>query len=193
MTPLHELNEPAVMVDLETLDTRPTAAIWQLAAVVFIPASGEIRARHFCDIDVDDALMDGCTIGRDTFQWWEDRGGIQQDTPIPHWEAIDALRAFIRLNLEPGGHIWARGSDFDFPILKHAFCACDVTIPWRYGAQHDQRTTCWLAGIEIDHAATTHNALEDCEKQIADLHRALLALGLASVAAAPVPHHLLIQ
>jgi len=58
------------MIDLETMDNRPTAAIASIGAVWFEPSGSWIGRTFNMHVDLVDCQRHGLTIGADTVLWW---------------------------------------------------------------------------------------------------------------------------
>lgn len=61
-----------IMIDLETMDNRPTAAIVAIGAVAFDPATGEVDTdcAFYINIDLQSSLDAGLTVSGSTVNWW---------------------------------------------------------------------------------------------------------------------------
>jgi len=175
-----------VMLDIETLGVRPGAVIFQVAAARFCPDSGATLSEFSADIDIDDALFWGLHIERDTHAWWEKQGGIRQEDPITLAKAIYQLNTFLRYHLLGGRSvIWARGMDFDFPLLRHAYAAVRADPPWVPWQQRDLRTITKLTRTDPPVASASHTAIEDVRAQCIQC-----ALALAFINASDPPARL---
>src|SRR5690554_5863832 len=64
--PDHFLNKTQVMVDLETLDTSPTSAIWQYGIVIWNPSESDYLHKFQLTINPNIALG---SISDDTIAW----------------------------------------------------------------------------------------------------------------------------
>ena len=58
------------MIDIETMDNRPTAAIASIGAVWFEPSGSWIGRTFHMHVDLVDCQRHGLTIGADTVVWW---------------------------------------------------------------------------------------------------------------------------
>lgn len=163
------------MLDLETLGTTPGSVIFQLAALQFDPATGATGAELLIDICPRDAISHGLTTDADTLDWWASKGTTTDDLyGCTLTDAIQQLDDFIKdhPSIET---IWAKGSDFDFPILAAAYRALDHEVPWAYYQQRCMRTAYQLSGLPRPRPEDIeHNALADCHMQTALLHAGLL-------------------
>jgi len=125
-----------VMIDLETLSTRPDAMIRSIGAVAF--GSGGLGAEYSVVLDPARAVghMDPVTVS-----WWLGQTGSARHvlsaaypgrrthlaTALQEfrwfWDALEAPPAKLR--------VWGHGASFDLPILESAFRAVGHPIPWQ--------------------------------------------------------------
>lgn len=162
-----------VMVDLETLGTRPGCKIMSIGAVVFSPAGVDIDKSFYIDIHRDQPLAEQ----HDTIAWWE---GVRKDNPkaydrifgpdtvrTPMAEALTHFAGWINAI---GGEVlvWGNGADFDNPILSAAYTACGMSQPWGPWNGRCYRTLKGLrSDIRLSRKGTHHNALDDAVSQAA--------------------------
>lgn len=59
-----------LMIDLETMDNKPTAAITAIGAVLFNPETGEMGETFYRRISLTSSVDYDCTMGADTVLWW---------------------------------------------------------------------------------------------------------------------------
>jgi exodeoxyribonuclease VIII len=151
-----------VVVDLETLDIRPTAAIIAIGAVCFDPTGGDPTMSVFkASIDLGDAVRYGSVDGH-TVAWWM----LQSDATRALFKEKgvklhEALLSFYEW-FPPGTQIYGYGADFDCVILGHAYRAFDMPQPWTYKNQRCLRTLTALApSVPLVKAVTPHDALAD--------------------------------
>lgn len=160
-----------VMVDLETLGTRPGCKIMSIGAVVFNPAGVEEQKQFYIDIHRDQPLQEQ----HDTIAWWE---GVRKDNPkaydrifgseLKRWPLADALNSFTGWVNELGGEVlvWGNGADFDNPILSAAYTAYGMPQPWGPWNGRCYRTLKGLrSDIRLSRKGTHHNALDDAISQ----------------------------
>ncbi|GJD65139.1 3'-5' exonuclease [Methylobacterium frigidaeris] len=167
-----------IMIDLETLSTRPDAMIVAIGAVQFGPEGlGDL---FYCAVTPDGALGH---IDPKTVAWWmgqgdEARSVFRDDGPNREPLAV-ALRDF-RAWLDRKGkdlRIWGHGSSFDLPIIESAFRACGHPIPWSHRAIRDTRTLYELAGVKVEMPeGEKHHALSDAKAQALAVIRGVRAL-----------------
>lgn len=162
-----------LMLDLETLGTKPGCVILQLAAVEF---EGEAILDHFdVKIDIKSCLEAGLYIDTETLRWWgqqENIGSVMTGTA----SLKETLEAFSRwvARCEPG-EIWANGASFDFPILAAAYEKVGLEQPWSFQDERCLRTVRALSGVEdlTERVGRVHDAMSDCKYQVANLEHHL--------------------
>ena len=156
-----------VMLDLETLSTRPNAVILSIGAVKFDPYSNRIDVDEGLDlrIDVDEQSALGRDIQEETVAWWETQPKEVQDAAFDPDGRI-GLNDFIRsLNkfLVGADSIWAQGPAFDIVILEDLYRQLGIPTPWQFWQIRDSRTLFGVHGDPRDkNRQGAHNALMDC-------------------------------
>ena len=165
------------MLDIETLGTKPDAAIVQMAIVAFDRETFEPKDSGIC-VNVDPDL-NKYSVDMDTIRFW-----MNQNEEARSSVFIDAY--YVRVGLSEISDyyyihtrdidtpIWSMPPSFDQVILGNAFRTEGVKIPWHYRSPRDMRTIIDLAGLkkeEIVKADISHNALSDCHAQIKTLKK----------------------
>jgi hypothetical protein len=159
-----------LMIDIETVDTRPTAAIVSVAFLLFDPTSREQKEVYSANLDLGEQLMLGRTASLDTLTWWlqQDiaarRKAFAPESVIDSRYTQDTMRSIIQdSNIE---HIWANDPDFDCTILRD-FMGYDFKWPfWKHRsmrtikAEHPDKY-----GIEYPYPFIAHDPMGDCKKQ----------------------------
>ncbi|XBS71122.1 3'-5' exonuclease [Acerihabitans sp. KWT182] len=178
-----------ITIDIETLDTKPSAVILSIGAFAFditnvtetqaliITAAQEDRPiytpRAFYGlIDTFDQLMRCRSVTRETQQWWYKQGaGARAALEGERQTLADQLlnlSSWIAQHRE--ARIFFRGTDFDGSILEHAYRMCGMECPWSYNGKRDVRTyidamTHSMRGYLKDHqpcfSVVKHHALHD--------------------------------
>ena len=153
---------PELMVDIETLSTKPNAAILSIAAIQFDSKTGLFNPTPFY-LELDHTTFDD-RFDRDpkTITWWE-----KQSQPMPEGttDAQTALRAFADYLIETRpSAIWANSPSFDLVILRTAFDAYGLAWPVPFWNERDVRTL--KALCSNPKFAPTHDAIADCKLQI---------------------------
>ncbi len=161
-----------VMIDLETMSMSMRAAIVSIGAVTFTTDSplSSMRSPFYRNVDLQSCLHAGLEVDGATVYWWlnqseEARESLLSD-PQPLAEALVRLREW----LPDGAMIWSNGAAFDLPILRSAYEACGLTLPWSRGNEQCFRTLKGLTKGKVDlppDPGTKHNALDDAAWQAA--------------------------
>lgn len=172
-----------IMLDLETLGTRPGCVIVSIGAV-FFDASG-LGAEFSMAIDIADAQAQGLAIEADTVRWWMGQTPEAKEAfgfggnPLRF-----ALREFARWatdNARPSApRVWGNGADFDLAILTEDYARCAIIQPWRYVHGRCYRTLAALYPQIAKRAlpAVAHVALHDARAQA--LHAADILASIQS-------------
>lgn len=175
-----------VMLDLETLGTRPDTVILTLGAVKFNPFTDEIYGDKTLYIkpDVDEQLTMHRTIDEDTVAWWgkqstevyEEAMGTEGRIVIE--EFLNQLCKFI----VGADRIWCQGPVFDIAILENLMRQTGRPIPWVFWRIRDSRTLLQALGDSRDpNRAQAHNAMADCIYQAQAVQQAIANYGLTRV------------
>lgn len=176
-----------IMLDLETMDNKPTAAIAAIGAVAFDLTTGTLGKQFYRRVDIESSQQFGGTIGANTVKWWLRQSATARSeittndtTALP--SALNEFACFITRNtpyqlLSPATRnsqvrIWAQGTDFDLPIITSAMQRINMPVPWDYWNVSDARTITTAAkdyGIDLRTAVPfegeKHHALNDAIHQ----------------------------
>lgn len=175
-----------IMIDLETLGTRPGSIILSIGAVRFDLDHG-ITGEFYTNINVEDAETYDLTITASTVLWWMNQSDEARkalaSAKKPLLEALldfdEWARAadFKRNPQADIDELWGNGPDFDNALLASAYKAADLEIPWSYRANRCYRTM-WsmFPQIPFEKPTTAHNSLEDARAQAIHLRKILLSL-----------------
>lgn len=162
-----------VMIDLETMGTRPDSAIVSVGAVRFDPRLGQISKRTFYrELDWEEQ---GRKIDPDTQSWWIKQSNEAQLALYGIEELSDALVELADY-LPKDAKVWGNGPTFDITMLENAYMQHNISIPWRFWNIRDCRTMKDLfewerGGFGKNAAHVKHNALDDALAQAADINR----------------------
>jgi hypothetical protein len=177
-----------VMLDLETLDTRPGAVILSLGAVFFDPMGGIGEEFHLIISRADSEAL-GLTVSADTLSWWEKQSvearktllAASSDEGLPLAQVTCLFNDFLGKSTGGVGKVrlWGNGSDFDNVLLIAAYEAAKVKPAWKYYNHRCFRTLKGLAPtIKVDRQGTYHNALDDAKTQAEHAIKIYQHLGL---------------
>jgi DNA polymerase III epsilon subunit-like protein len=162
----------AICIDLETLDTLPSATILTIGAVKFDPYGHEAVDHQmepfYVKIDLSSCEPYNLTISDETIAWWAKQG------PEAHKEAFEGTD---RISIEDAMHqlfsfargcktFWSHGAGFDIVICENIFRKVGRAIPWKYHEIRDTRTIYDL-GIDNDFPdiEVKHHALQDAHAE----------------------------
>lgn len=181
------------MVDLETLDTTPTAKVTALAVVAFDPwglSPGPVVDRYRV---VDWQSQTHATTSQSTWSFWhvtqppalreEILYASEASNQTPRVSMAEALRVlfeFYKDYASDGSLVFSNGADFDIPILNHHAATLGVPLPWNFRSIRCYRTlTSTFPTKETPPARTTlekvfsedflvkkHHPTADCISQI---------------------------
>lgn len=165
-----------IMLDLETMDTKPTAAIIAIGAVKFDPDRKLILDRFYSRVDPQSCIDAGLTVSGDTFLWWlkqspEARAEFAGGKLPPVTLATQGFSAWVERGRAPVGNpkkpnVWGNGATFDNVILANVYSALKTTKPWGYTGDRCYRTVKALfPHIPVRDFGTAHRADHDAEKQ----------------------------
>lgn len=169
-TPTHPVHSTVtgldLMIDLETMGTRPSAPIVSIGAVLFDPRGFDtwegLRKRSFLRlIDLEDACMYGQVEGS-TLKWWL-RNPDAAIKRLVDGSQVDLKRALNDLymyaydrsyasplaeeyrGLPTTSFVWAKSPDFDLKILEEAALATGLRHPFFFANYRCVRTAQDLA------------------------------------------------
>lgn len=168
-----------IMLDLETLSTRPGGIV---LAAAFVRFSDE--AHTTLNLSIPDQERLGLEKDPDTVAWWHDQeqkhpGAWAAATanPTPLVPALNHFAAWLQW-AGPDPLIWCHGATFDAPLLGEVYRRAGVPVPWTWWNVRDTRTLYDLAGINNrDYSVPPpHVALNDAIGQTRAANAALTVL-----------------
>jgi len=163
-----------IMLDLETLSTRPNAGVVAIGAVDFYQL-GVGGRKFYRSITPKSNEAAGLHISASTFAWWcqqsDSARAVFSDKTATSLAA--ALTDFGSWCNELGvDEMWGNGSDFDNVILGNAYETLGLYRPWKYSQNRCYRTLKSLVPTEVANKAwnkwstgVAHNALDDAVRQ----------------------------
>lgn len=171
-----------VMLDLETLGTRPGCVILTLGAVKFNPYTMENPGPGlYIRPDADEQIARGRTVQEDTLQWWMQQAedvreeALGTDGRVPVEQMYRELNRFL-VGVE---NIWCQGPVFDIAILENLYEQYGWPTPWQFWQIADSRTLFKVHGDpRVKGKVGLHNALEDCVSQANAVQQVFCRLGL---------------
>ena len=161
-----------VMLDLETLGTKPGCVIISIGATAFDPATKAIGDGFYTVVNQGSCEASGLTTDKRTVGWWmhqsDDAKKVLVESRNGGMSLTDALDAFSEYlgAFSKNVRIWGCGSDFDNVILSHCYAATGKRLPWQYTSNRCYRTLkALMPAIEMKREGTYHNAYDDSVSQ----------------------------
>lgn len=165
-----------VMLDLETLGTRPGSVIVSIGAVKF--DHQKIFSEFYQLIDAADAQRCGLVLDAETVMWWlkRDEAARMEIADTVSVPLVQALQSFSHW-LGDDAEVWGNGASFDNVLLASAYKQIQMPVPWKFWNDRCYRTMKDLhPGIKMEREGTHHNALDDARSQAKHLIRILCAI-----------------
>jgi len=149
------LNPPIdLMIDAETLGTRPHSVILNFAVVQVDFAAGKLgQFIRVSPIDINSCQRVGMKIDGNTVDWWLNRpkatqflldrskDGIVNPRQIPIKEAARVTGDWITSNFPPRGvRLWGNSARFDLGLMANMFLSCGFSLPWHFRDEMCYRT-----------------------------------------------------
>ena len=176
-----DLSPPEIMLDLETMDTKATAAIISIGAVKFDAERGVYDKFHI-HVDLQDNIDSGRTLSGSTIMWWVGQGEdarkqLASGVGVELWGALTQFSDWVcgpsgeedwELDGPVDGDVlmWGNGAAFDNTILANAYQTTGFDAPWKFDNDRCYRTMKNLApDVELKRIGTLHNAQDDAESQ----------------------------
>lgn len=166
-----------LMIDLETLDNITTAMVTQIAAVPFDIDTGEKGEELNVHVKWDKG-QEYATIGADTTLWWFNQSPeaisrvySKDINRVSISNALQKLSEHINEHCEQGAIVYCHNT-FDAPILNYHFKMNNKPTPYGFRDFEDLRGIARRAikygwdYPEINPEYVSHDAVDDCHKQI---------------------------
>lgn len=158
-----------VMIDLETMGTRPGSAVVALGACFFDRATAQIGETFDRVISLKSNAEHGLTIDPDTVMWWM-RQSEEARSILQAGEELSAvLCAFTAWLFEQGtGPVrpWGNAASFDCGLLACAYRAIGQSVPWKFWDERCYRTLKEEnKDVPFVRSGTAHHALSDAISQ----------------------------
>lgn len=172
----------SVMLDLETLDVKPTATILTLGMVKFDPYSLEEPADpYYVRFNIDEQSNLGRTTDEGTLSWWAKQSAEAQAEAFSDDDRVglEEITAQINKYIVGVDKIFANGTTFDITILENLYRMLGKPIPWQYYQIRDARTIYDLGDDSTKkNNASAHNALADSYMQAQSVQQIYKNLGV---------------
>ncbi len=164
-----------IMIDIETLDTRPSSLVLTIGAVLF-DGTGSSDQFHTA-LNVDEQVRYGRTMSMATLGWWMKQGSnsaildqVTKEQRLVGERLREFFNFYTRVSLLE--RVWANSPSFDITILESLAKDVGLTVPWSYRQLRDVRTLREEARMDRNWTpenwdGTAHDAVNDCLLQIA--------------------------
>jgi exodeoxyribonuclease VIII len=184
------MNAPIhISLDLETLDSKSTAAILSIGAAVIEPDLSTVRVlpSFYAQVSIEDAMKYG-TVSPHTLHWWfqqpeQARKEIINNKTNTLAKALGDFTAWIRMIVNRYNYgedtvqlyLWGNGADFDNAILSNAYQMLGEEQPWGFRSNMCYRTLKNLyPEIPKVTSAIPHHAMHDALAQAEHLRKLLI-------------------
>jgi exodeoxyribonuclease VIII len=166
-----------IMIDLETMGTRPNAPIIAIGAVAFQPERqhkdgemelGGILSTFYEVIDLAWGVRDGAVMDPETVIWWlsqseEARTAVTRRGIEPRIALLRLSDWMREFHIEG---VWGNGASFDNVILSETYGRLGMAAPWKFWQDRCYRTVKNLhPAVTMERSGTHHNALDDARSQ----------------------------
>ena len=170
-------------IDLETIDTSPSATVLSLGAVKFNPLdTSEPHSELYLKINIDEQDALGRTASDDTIEWWGKQDPAIMEEAFDQTGAVSVEEALRQISKWGVGvdTLWGQGYGFDYTILEDMFRKAEMHIPWNFWIIRDSRTLFGCCQTDPRKAMQNnlHNALADAYFQSKAIQIAYNELGL---------------
>jgi hypothetical protein len=173
-----------IMVDIETLGTRPGAIVLSAAFVRFSD-----EAHMTLNLSIPDQEALGLETDPQTAAWWRDQEAkhpgawaAATSNPMPLASALPYIAQWLGWARGSDDlQVWCHGATFDAPLLGEIYRRANVKCPWGFYDVRDTRTLYDLALIRKEDYAVPppHVALNDAIGQTRAANAALAILAKA--------------
>lgn len=170
-----------VMIDLETMGTRPNAPIIAIGAVAFDVDHDWAWRTFYATVNLNSAVVQGkAVISPDTVMWWlrQDKAAqgafsATQDEAYSLEGALQALNKWLGevcggtdvVDMMLDG-VWGNGATFDNVILRESYLNAGIPCPWPFWKDRCYRTVrAAYPDVMTTRDGTHHNALDDARYQ----------------------------
>lgn len=169
----------AVMIDMEFLDTKPSAAILSVGMVAMDTDNLKMGETFGFNFDVADCMRHGMTASAETIAWWvkQDQKTIIQAFEGDGYDHKHSLElGLVKISNFVSSvasvdniDIWQQGS-LDANILQYGYDKMGKVTPWHFWNVNDLRTLMkQFPQISVSRVGTKHNALDDAKNQVNQL------------------------
>ena len=156
-----------IMLDLETLGTKPGSVIVAIGATKF-DLDGVKADPFYSRVCPESCVKAGLQIDTSTIMWWlTQKDEARLEITKPGKQLSEALSIFsLWVGQEGDVEVWGNGASFDNALLSAAYDAIGQKRPWKYAGDRCYRTVKNLyPHITLIRKGEHHNALDDAITQ----------------------------
>lgn len=159
----------AMMVDWETLDNKPTAAVRAVGWVIFCYDTKSILSSGYIDgINVDAQLKLGRTVSWATLCWWMAQSEEARQAMFTEENKVNYSGAILAMGNEFQKYgceeIWGNGTDFDTQITASLLELSNSGLFWNFRKQRCYREF-MIGKHKIHKPQVAHHAMHDAIAQ----------------------------
>lgn len=153
------------MIDIETIDTKPSAVVLSIGAVMF--DKYQLGNTFYQVLDVPSQKLHGRTENKETLDWWNKQNKEAYDAVFNCDETEKVSTTLTRFSdffLENiAQYPWGNGSTFDISIMEDLYRMAGQIPPWDFRYIMDMRTFMHFnyKGSKPRREGVYHNALDD--------------------------------
>ena len=156
-----------VMLDLETLGTRPGDTILSIGAVKFDAEKG-LGEEFYVTIKPDSCKEAGLKAQKSTIEWWGKQSEEAKAAAFKGEFTLEAALLKLSMWMPPieQAVVWGNGANFDNALLAAAYRAVKMDPPWNFWNDRCYRTiSSMFMKSRVERVGTYHNALDDAKTQ----------------------------
>ena len=153
-----------VVIDLETLGTKPGCVILSMGAYAINSPLGA-RASFYDTLAGGDQEALGLVIDPKTVEWWHKQDpGVRLEAFSGRAPLLVVLEGFAKYLAQFNNfRVWGNSASFDLGILAHTYEVAGIKVPWTYWQEMCYRTAKAMfqhIGVPAK-PVVAHNALDD--------------------------------
>jgi len=182
-----------IMLDLETMGNGNNAAVVAIGACQFDPHGAGVGAlaseRFYVQVSLESAVKAGMQMDASTVLWWLQQSDMARkstfegDAIVPLGDACYRFAQWVNaIGPSKAIAVWGNGATFDNIIIRSAFKAVNLPLPWGFRGDKCYRTVINLLPEDkrpaFVRSGTAHNALDDAVTQAIYLQQCYKVLGL---------------
>lgn len=136
-------NFPHVMIDLETLDTKPSSRILSVGAIRFNGKGQCAETVLYAHPSMEEQKDKGRTTSASTITFWERQSSQAREEAFKLEKdrcSIEQLNKDMTAFFQNVEYVWGNSPSFDLMILRDLFDQFELNTPWKFWQERDVRT-----------------------------------------------------